>query len=80
MKFPNLIWAIAELGPQYRFAASLGESESWVSRRLSGRVAFLPEERERVAKALGYPSEWLFQAPSPPNIEELQRVNSGVGM
>jgi hypothetical protein len=66
MKFPNLIWAVAERGPHYRFAAALGESESWLSRRLSGRVDFRLEERQTIAQALGYPAEWLFQEPQPP--------------
>jgi transcriptional regulator with XRE-family HTH domain len=66
MKFPNLIWAVTQRGPHYRFAAALGESESWLSRRLSGRVAFSLEERQTIAQALGYPTEWLFQEPQPP--------------
>ncbi len=66
MKFLNLVWAIREHGSQFRFAAALGESESWLSRRLTGRVEFTAEERERLAKALGYPTAWLFQTPEPP--------------
>ena len=66
MQFPNLIWAVAQRGPQYKFAAALGESESWLSRRLSGRVIFSLEERQTIAQALGYPAEWLFQEPQPP--------------
>jgi transcriptional regulator with XRE-family HTH domain len=66
MKYLNLAWAIREQGSQFRFALSLGESESWLSRRLTGRVEFTPEERERVAHALGYPTHWLFQKPEPP--------------
>jgi transcriptional regulator with XRE-family HTH domain len=66
MKFPTLEWAIAQQGSQFRFAAALGESESWLSRRLTGRVDFTQEDRERVARALGYPAEWLFQTPTPP--------------
>ncbi len=65
MKFPNLEWAIARIGSQFRFAATLGESESWLSRRLTGRVDFGSEDRRRVADALGYHSDWLFEVPKP---------------
>jgi hypothetical protein len=67
MRYPNLIWAISQWGPRYKFAATLGESESWLSRRLSGRVAFIESDRKRLTIALGYPSDWLFQIPTPPN-------------
>jgi len=66
MKFPNLEWAISQHGSQFRFAAALGESESWLSRRLNGRSKFAPEERQKVALVLGYPDTWLFQTPEPP--------------
>jgi transcriptional regulator with XRE-family HTH domain len=66
MRYLNLAWAIRQRGSQFQFAARLGESESWLSRRLTGRVEFTPEERERVAQSLGYPSDWLFQSPTPP--------------
>lgn len=65
MRYPNLVWAISQWGPRYKFAAILEESESWLSRRLSGRVEFTESDRERLAAALGYPSEWLFQVPVP---------------
>jgi len=70
MQFPNLIWAIRRRGPQFEFAAALGESESWLSRRLTGRVEFAPAERVQVARALGYPGEWLFAKPEPPQAFE----------
>jgi transcriptional regulator with XRE-family HTH domain len=66
VKFPNLAWAIRERGSQFRFAAQLGESESWVSRRLTGRVEFTKAERARVAEILGYSATWLFETPHPP--------------
>jgi transcriptional regulator with XRE-family HTH domain len=69
LKFPNLNWAIAQWGPRYRFAAALGESESWLSRRLAGRFEFSDEERQRIAHKLGYPVEWLFQILVPPIVE-----------
>jgi hypothetical protein len=66
MKFPNLAWAIRKRGYQFQFATQIGEGESWVSRRLTGRVEFTDEDRERVARILGFPKHWLFQAPEPP--------------
>ena len=69
MKYLNLMWAIRQQGSQFRFAASLGESESWLSRRLTGRCDFSAEDRDRVAHALGYPAEWLFETPNPPSHE-----------
>lgn len=66
MRFPNLLWAIRQNGSQFRLAASLDESESWLSRRLTGRVEFTADERARVANALDYSAEWLFQEPQPP--------------
>ena len=35
-------------------------------RRLTGRVKFSDEERQRIAHELGYPADWLFQVPLPP--------------
>jgi transcriptional regulator with XRE-family HTH domain len=69
LRFPNLLWAIAQQGPRYRFAAVLGESESWLSRRLAGRFEFSDEERQRIAQELGYPRDWLFQILAPPRVE-----------
>jgi transcriptional regulator with XRE-family HTH domain len=66
MKYLNLAWAIRQQGSQFRFALQLGESESWLSRRLTGRVEFTIEDRERIARGLGYPANWLFQTPEPP--------------
>ncbi|PYU20813.1 MAG: hypothetical protein DMG32_21690 [Acidobacteria bacterium] len=66
MRFPNLVWAIRQRGSQFEFAATLGESESWLSRRLTGRVEFAPAERAQIGRVLGYPAEWLFAKPEPP--------------
>jgi transcriptional regulator with XRE-family HTH domain len=66
MRFPNLLWAIAQAGTRYQFAGRLGVSEAWLSRRFVGRAEFSPDDRLRIAKALGYPSEWLFAMPAPP--------------
>jgi hypothetical protein len=70
MDFPNLVWALAQFGPRYKFAASIGENESWLSRRLVGRIPFSPSDRERIASALSYPEEWLFAKPAPPRAWE----------
>lgn len=79
MKFPNLNWALAQFGPQYRFAAALGESESWLSRRLAGRLDFLDADRKRIAQTLGYPDEWLFQHPAPPASTRIaEPIHAGV--
>jgi hypothetical protein len=66
MKFPFLAWAIAQRGSQFRFAASLGQTEAWLSRRMTGRTPFSPEDRLLIAARLGYPSNWLFRTPVPP--------------
>jgi DNA-binding transcriptional regulator YdaS (Cro superfamily) len=66
LKYPNALWAISQFGNRYKFAAMIGHSESWLSRRLLGRVVFSPSEREMIANALGYPVEWVFQEPQPP--------------
>lgn len=66
MKFPNLVWAIRQRGNQFQFAAQLGKSESWISRRLTGRVEFADEDRQLIAQQLHYPVDWLFQIVMPP--------------
>jgi hypothetical protein len=66
LRYPYVLWAILQIGNRYKFAAKIGHSESWLSRRLLGRVPFTPKERHTVAQALGYPPEWLFQEPQPP--------------
>jgi transcriptional regulator with XRE-family HTH domain len=66
LRFPNLEWAISQQGSQFRFAARLGESESWLSRRLNGRGEFNAEDQQHIAGLLGYPAEWLFQILVPP--------------
>jgi transcriptional regulator with XRE-family HTH domain len=70
MHFPNLLWAVRQAGSQFQLAARLGESESWLSRRLTGRVEFSDEDRARISEALGYPANWLFQSPQPPAQEQ----------
>lgn len=54
MKFTNLEWAIKRRGSQFRFAAQLGDSESWLSRRLTGRAEFKAKDRQHIAELLGY--------------------------
>ena len=71
---------MTQAGPRYRFAAVLGESESWLSRRVTGRVEFSKREQEKIARALDYPAEWLFQEPQPPaRVPVDQRHGLGVG-
>jgi transcriptional regulator with XRE-family HTH domain len=65
--FPNLLWAVRRHGFQFKLAARLGQTESWLSRRLTGRCDFSPEDRERLARLLGHPAEWLFETPNPPS-------------
>jgi hypothetical protein len=69
LKYPNALWAISQVGNRYKFAAVIGHSESWLSRRLLGRVPFSSEEQQTIAHALGYPAEWLFPTPNPPSRE-----------
>jgi len=76
LKYPNILWAISQIGNRYKFAAMIGRSESWLSRRLLGRVPFTPDERQIVAQALGYPAEWLFQHPFPPIVVQSPGVSS----
>lgn len=78
MHYPNLLWAVRQNGSQFRLAALLGESESWLSRRLTGRREFSDEDRDLVARALGYPAEWLFATPTPP-ARNTTHILSGVG-
>jgi hypothetical protein len=66
LKYPTLLWAISQFGDRYKFAGMIGRSESWLSRRLVGRVPFSTTEQETIAQSLGYPAEWLFQEPQPP--------------
>jgi transcriptional regulator with XRE-family HTH domain len=66
LNFPNLLWAVSRFGTQYQLAAAIGCSESWLSRRLVGRVAISDSEREAIARTLGYSADWLFRDPEPP--------------
>jgi hypothetical protein len=62
MRFPNLVLAIAHHSLQYRFGAVLLENQSWLSRRLNGRVEFSFEERRRVTDISGSPVDGLFSS------------------
>jgi transcriptional regulator with XRE-family HTH domain len=48
--------------PQYSFAAKVGLSESQFSRIVRGRRIAKPEERARIADALGVPEHEVFSA------------------
>ncbi len=66
-KFPRVRAAMAEKGrAQYEVARRVGMSESRFSRCLRGVDEFCAEEREKIAKFLGYPKDWLFQEIKPP--------------
>jgi len=66
MLYPNLLWAISQVGTRYHFARLLGQSETWLSHRLTGRSKFSAPDRDCIANALGYPADWLFAKPTPP--------------
>jgi transcriptional regulator with XRE-family HTH domain len=69
MRFPHVAWAVAERGvPQYKVAAMIGRSEARISRCLSGRTDFTPDERAAIAQALGFPETWLFEEVTPPPV------------
>lgn len=68
MKFPNVAYAISfRRKPHYEVAQAAGISEWRLSRLLNGRSAFTSAERERLAEALGFEQEWLFEASRPPS-------------
>ena len=67
MKFPNLIWAIAERRmAHYQVASLTGLNESKFSRGLNGLVEFTAQARKKIAGVLGYPVHWLFKEVTPP--------------
>jgi hypothetical protein len=67
VKFPNLVYAISlKRLPHYEIAQSARISEWRFSRLLNGRSEISPAERERIARALGFDSAWLFETPKPP--------------
>jgi plasmid maintenance system antidote protein VapI len=65
VKFPHLMWAISNWGPQYRLAQSISRSEARLSRCLSGRTNFTAEERAALSRVLGYSEPWLFEEATP---------------
>jgi hypothetical protein len=66
VRFPHLLWAISNWGPQYRLAQSISRSEARLSRCLSGRTEFSPEEQTALSRVLGFPENWLFEEVIPP--------------
>ena len=67
MEFPNLSWAIHHRKrTSYETAAAAGISESGFSRKLNGRLVFLPLERKSIARFLEYSEDWLFAPANPP--------------
>ena len=74
MRYPNLLWALADRRmPNYRLAHELGTSESRFSRAMRGLTQFSADERHLIAELLGYPAQWLFQQPQPPREESCER-------
>lgn len=67
MKFPNIHWALShQRMTQYQLAATIGWGESKLSRALSGRAEFTPEECTKIAEILEFPMDWLFAEVTPP--------------
>ncbi len=67
MIFPNLLFAIGEKRlAHYELCAQVGIERTQFSRRLNGMGEFSPREKERIAGALEYSCDWLFQQISPP--------------
>jgi hypothetical protein len=66
VKFPHLLWAIANWGAHYRLAQAIGRSEARLSRCLSGRANFSTDERFAIARILGFSEAWLFEEAAPP--------------
>lgn len=69
MQYPNLLWAVAQFGSQSSLARAIECSESRLSRCLSGWAQFTPEEKTKIAQALGFSTRWLFRKPKPPGRE-----------
>ena len=66
MKYPNLVWALHEKRiAQFELAASVGISESKMSRAIHGRLELSGEECRQIADILGYSRAWLFRAMTP---------------
>jgi hypothetical protein len=73
LKYPNLVWAINDRRLAcYELAAKISVERTKLSRCMNGLVEFSPTEREKIAEALGYPLQWLFQTPMPPQREEFK--------
>lgn len=65
--FPNLFFAISQQRlTHYRFCDGVKIDPTRFSRCLNGRLDFSASEKERIAEALAYPSDWLFQEIKPP--------------
>lgn len=65
--FPNLLWAVGDGRVRhFELAEAAAMSESQFSRALNGRMDFSHEQRDKVARFLGYPANWLFKQVRPP--------------
>ena len=77
MKFAHLLWAISNWGRRYRLAHSISRSEARLSRCLSGRANFTPEERAALSRVLRFPESWLFEEVTPPREKQVTRITAG---
>lgn len=68
MKYPHLLWAVANWGAHYRLAQAIGRSEARLSRCLSGRAEFTLEECAALSRVLGFSESWLFEEAAPPSV------------
>lgn len=59
---------------QVQLALSLGITESQVSRRISGKVDWTPEDIEKTAAVLGVKVERLFREPLAVDTEESSQI------
>lgn len=55
------VWMARRRLNQSELAASIGEAQSWVSKRLAGKVSLTVEDLLRVAGALDVPVEAFFR-------------------
>jgi hypothetical protein len=66
LRFPNLVWAIREVGlAHYQVAMRIGMEPSRFSRCMTGRFEFRAQERHRISELLRMDESWLFSRPTP---------------
>ena len=81
MRFPNLVWAVAQRRmAHYELALVVNMGESRFSRAVNGRIEFSTEQREMITQALGYPETWLFREVIPPKSVDREPIDDRVAM